>query len=142
MTTSASQTSTTHPGVWPTLSYRDAEAALGYLVQVVGFTESVVHRGGKDRPISHAELRWPDGGGIMFGSEPQGERWSGPTGGPGHSTIYLSLDDVDGLTQRVTGAGWTVLRELNETDYGSREFAFADPEGNAWSVGTYRGEPG
>jgi uncharacterized glyoxalase superfamily protein PhnB len=33
-----------------------------------------------------------------------------------------------------------VLRPLNETDYGSREFAFTDPEGNAWSVGTYRGE--
>jgi len=140
MTTSTPKTSTSNPGVWPTLSYRDAEAAVRYLVDVVGFTESVVHRGDADRPISHAELLWPDGGGIMFGSEPKGERWSGETGGPGHSTIYLSTADVDGLAERVTAAGWTVLRPLNETDYGSREFAFTDPEGNAWSVGTYRGE--
>src|SRR6476469_6272665 len=65
MTTSTNATSATthaHPGVWPSLSYRDAEAAIGYLVDVVGFIESVVHRGGPDRPIAHAELTWPDGG--------------------------------------------------------------------------------
>ena len=146
MTTSTSSTAATsgatetrHPGVWPTFSYRDAEAALRYLIDVVGFTEAVVHRGDPDRPIPHAELRWPDGGGIMFGSEPAGERWSEQTGGPGTGTAYLSTDDVEGLAGRVTGAGWEVLRPLAETDYGSREFAFLDPEGNAWSVGSYRG---
>jgi uncharacterized glyoxalase superfamily protein PhnB len=132
----------TQPGVWPSLSFRDAEAAVTYLVDVVGFTESVVHRGDADRPISHAELLWPFGGGIMFGSEPAGGRWSGGTGGPGTSTAFLSSDDVDGIAARVTAAGWRVLRPLAETDYGSREFAFLDPEGNAWSVGTYRGAQG
>jgi len=142
MTTSTNATSATthaHPGVWPSLSYRDAEAAIGYLVDVVGFIESVVHRGGPDRPIAHAELTWPDGGGIMFGSEPAEPRWSCAAGGPGTSTAYLSSDDVEGIAARVTAAGWRVLRPLAETDYGSREFAFLDPEGNAWSVGTYRG---
>jgi len=146
MTTSraATGTSTTisTPGVWASLTYRDAEAALRYLVQVVGFTESVVYRGDPDRPITHAELLWPDGGGIMFGSEPVGGRWSGGAGGPGTSTAYLSSDDVDGIAARVSAAGWQVLRPLAETDYGSREFAFLDPEGNAWSVGTYRGAKG
>ena len=33
---------------------------------------------------------WPDGGGIMFGSEPAGGRWSGAAGGPGTGTAYLS----------------------------------------------------
>jgi uncharacterized glyoxalase superfamily protein PhnB len=129
----------TQPGAWPTLSYRDAEAAVRYLTEVIGFTESVVHRGGPERPIAHAELLWPDGGGIMFGSEPKEEPWSGSAGGPGTGTVYLSTDAVDATAARVTAAGWTVLRELNDTDYGSREFAFLDPEGNAWSVGSYRG---
>jgi uncharacterized glyoxalase superfamily protein PhnB len=31
--------------------------------------------------------------------------------------------------------------ELHDTDYGSRDFAVRDPEGNRWSFGTYRGEP-
>jgi len=34
-----------------------------------------------------------------------------------------------------------VHMELNDTDYGSREFSVRDPEGNLWSFGTYRGEP-
>lgn len=132
----------TQPGAWPTLSYRDGDAALRFLTEVVGFTDSVVHRGGSDRPIAHAELLWPDGGGIMFGSEPKDTPWSGSAGGPGTGTIYLSVGspgELDALAGRVCGAGWTVLREPADTDYGSREFAFADPEGNAWSVGTYRG---
>lgn len=128
----------THPGVWPTLSYRDAETALRFLVEVIGFTEVVVMRGG-ERPIEHAELAWPDGGGVMFGSDPGVERWSGRAGGPGSSSAYLSIDDVQAVADRVTRAGWEMLRPLAETDYGSKECAFLDPEGNAWSVGTYRG---
>ena len=27
---------------------------------------------------------------------------------------------------------------LHDTDYGSRDFACRDPEGNLWSFGTYR----
>ncbi len=131
----------THPGVWPTLSYRDGEAALRFLVDVIGFTEVVVMRG-EDRPIEHAELAWPDGGGVMFGCEPTVERWSGRAGGPGTATAYLSTDDIDAVADRVARAGWEVLRPLADTSYGSREFAFLDPEGNAWSVGTYRGAGG
>jgi uncharacterized glyoxalase superfamily protein PhnB len=132
----------TWPGVWPTLSYRDAEAAVRYLTEVVGFTESSVHTGGDERPIAHAELLWPDGGGIMFGSEPKDEPWSGSAGGPGTGTVYLSTGspaEVDAMAARVGAAGWALLREPNDTDYGSRDFAFLDPEGNAWSVGSYRG---
>lgn len=142
MTTTPATQLTSTPGAWPTFFYRDAEAALQYLVDVVGFTESVVHRGDESRPISHAELLWPAGGGIMFGSLPPEPRWSGSAGTPGSATAYLSTDDVAGVAKRVTAAGWTVLRPLADTDYGSSEFAFADPEGNAWSVGTYRGAQG
>ena len=138
-TPNAPTATTTPPGTWPTLSYRDAEAAIGYLVDVVGFTVSVVHRSA-DRPVAHAELRWPDGGGIMFGSDQGEQRWSGAAGAPGTATAYLSTDDVAGVAVRVTEAGWRVLRPLAETDYGSTEFAFLDPEGNTWSVGSYRGE--
>ena len=68
------------------------------------------------------------------------QRWSGATGAPGTATAYLSTDDVAGVASRVIEAGWRVLRPLAETYYGSTEFAFLDPEGNAWSVGSYRGE--
>jgi uncharacterized glyoxalase superfamily protein PhnB len=50
-------------------------------------------------------------------------------------------DDPDGLFARATAAGAEVISGLHETDYGSRDFAVRDPEGNRWSFGTYRGEP-
>jgi uncharacterized glyoxalase superfamily protein PhnB len=129
------------PGAWPALRYRDAEAALTFLVGVLGFRELVRHAGGPDRPVSHAELGWPDGGGIMLGSA-TAEPWSGSAGAPGTATTYLSVADEGALravAARVTEAGWAVLRPLADTDYGATEFACSDPEGNAWSVGTYRG---
>ena len=130
---------TNNPGTWPTLTFRDAEAAIGYLTTVVGFTESIVYRGTKDRAIDHAELLWPEGGGIMFGTDAGDARWSGTAGGPGTGTVYLASSDVEALHSRVTDAGWRVLRPLQQTDYGSTEFGFLDPEGNAWSVGSYQG---
>jgi uncharacterized glyoxalase superfamily protein PhnB len=60
---------------------------------------------------------------------------------PGTFGAYVVTDDPDGLFKRATAAGATVLRELHETDYGSRDFAVTDPEGNHWSFGTYRGAP-
>ena len=39
--------------------------------------------------------------------------------------------------RRAQAAGAPVLRPLQDTGYGSREFAVKDPEGHSWSVGTY-----
>ena len=46
-----------------------------------------------------------------------------------------------GIFARASAAGAEILAGLHETDYGSRDFAVRDPEGNRWSFGTYRGEP-
>jgi uncharacterized glyoxalase superfamily protein PhnB len=54
---------------------------------------------------------------------------------------YLVCEDPDALFARATAAGAVVLADPHDTDYGSREFAVRDPEGNLWSFGTYRGEP-
>ncbi len=53
--------------------------------------------------------------------------------------MYLVTDDPDGLYARATAAGAEVIRELNDTDYGSRDFSVRDPEGTIWSFGTYAG---
>ena len=55
--------------------------------------------------------------------------------------LYVVAADPRAVHERAVAAGAKVTRELNETDYGSFEFGFADPEGNQWSVGTYPGEP-
>ncbi len=54
---------------------------------------------------------------------------------------YVVTDDPDAVYARASAAGAKILMEPHETDYWSRDFAAADPEGNRWSFGTYRGEP-
>ena len=39
---------------------------------------------------------------------------------------------------RARAAGARIVREPADTDYGSRDYAARDPEGNLWSFGTYR----
>jgi uncharacterized glyoxalase superfamily protein PhnB len=74
----------------------------------------------------------------MLGSyKPDGE-WSRE---PGTFGAYVVTDRVDELYSQVKNAGAKITRELADQDYGNREFAIADPEGNLWSFGPYRGEP-
>ena len=60
---------------------------------------------------------------------------------PGTFGAYVVTDDVDAVYQRAKAAGAEIIAEPHDTDYGSHDFAAADPEGNRWSFGTYRGEP-
>jgi uncharacterized glyoxalase superfamily protein PhnB len=127
------------PQVWPSLRARDARALIRFLIDAFGFEEVVVYGDG-DR-VDHAQLSWPPGGGIMLGSAPEARSGDDRRLEPGTFGCYVVTDEPDALFARATAAGATVLRELNDTDYGSRDFAVRDPEGNQWSFGTYRGEP-
>jgi uncharacterized glyoxalase superfamily protein PhnB len=126
------------PQVWPTLRARDARALIRFLVEAFGFEETAVY--GEGDRVDHAQLTWPPGGGIMLGSVRDVEDDPWPMR-PGTFGAYAVTDDPDALFARATAAGAEVVRELNDTDYGNREFVARDPEGNHWSFGTYRGEP-
>lgn len=124
------------PTIWPTLQANDAPALIDFLVEKLGFVRTAVYSDG-DR-VAHAQLDWPEGGGVMLGSYTPGTEWVQE---PGSAGLYVVTDDVDGLYQRVRESGATVIREIAEQEYGNREFSIADPEGNLWSFGYYRGEP-
>ena len=131
------------PTVWPTLRARDARALIRFLVEAFGFEETAVHgdqRDGGGDVVVHAELAWPLGGGVMLGSVRGGDDdpWALP---PGSAGCYVVTDDPDALHERAVTAGAEVVAPLHDTDYGSRDFAVRDPEGNLWNFGTYRGEP-
>jgi uncharacterized glyoxalase superfamily protein PhnB len=138
------------PQVWPTLSARDARGLIRFLVEAFGFEETAVY--GEGDQVAYAELAWPAGGGVMLGSagtapaDVQGADTTDDTSEPwprrpGSFSAYAVTDDPDALYKRAKAAGARITRELNDTDYGSREFIAADPEGNHWSFGTYRGAP-
>ncbi|PZS36733.1 MAG: glyoxalase [Pseudonocardiales bacterium] len=126
------------PNVWPTLRAYDARALIRFLVDAFGFTETAVI--GDGDTVNHAELAWPPGGGVMLGSHRESPEDPWPVQ-PGTGACYAVTDDVDTLHARAVAAGAEITRPLQDTDYGSREFAARDPEGNRWSFGTYRGEP-
>ncbi len=125
------------PTIWPGLQAEDAPALIDFLVGTVGFLRTAVHEDGGR--VVHAQLDWPEGGGVMLGShDPATE---GTCGTPGTASAYVVTDRVEDLYRRLTEAGVRVIAEIEDKPYGGREFAVADPEGNHWSFGSYRGEP-
>ena len=128
---------TTH--VWPILTYRDGRAAIAFLGKAFGLEERAVYAREDDPSvIEHAELRWPLGGGIMFGTAGKDETPFGVRAA-GNDAVYLVCEDPDALFARATAAGAEVVRDLYDEDFGSRGFTVRDPEGNLWSFGTYAG---
>jgi uncharacterized glyoxalase superfamily protein PhnB len=117
--------------VIPTLRYQDAKGAIDFLERAFGFERKAVMEN-DDGTIGHAELTYGRGM-VMIGSAGMGD----PQFDTGHASIYVVVDDPDAVHERARTAGAEVTRELADMDYGSREFSARDPEGNAWSFGTY-----
>lgn len=121
--------------IFPAFQARDPRAMIDFLV-AVGFEETAVY--GEGERVEHAQLDWPEGGGVMFGShKPDGDF----TVEPGTMSCYVVTADPHGVHERARAAGATIERPPRETDYGAVEVGFRDPEGNQWSFGTYAGEP-
>ena len=128
----------TGPAIVPCLSYRDAPAAIAWLKEAFGFTENMIVPG-PDGTIAHAQLAFGSGL-IMVGSEKDDElamRIPCDLGGITQS-IYIVVDDADAHYARAVEAGAEIVRELQDTDYGSRDYSARDPEGHLWNFGTYR----
>jgi uncharacterized glyoxalase superfamily protein PhnB len=126
--------------IMPAMRYHDAPAAIEWLCQVFGFSRHAVYAN-PDGTIGHAELAL-GGGMIMLGSEKNDEYGRGfkspvELGGVETRSSYIVVPDADAVYARAQAAGATVVRPLQNTGYGSREFSVKDPEGHSWSVGTY-----
>lgn len=124
------------PRLYPTMRCRDAEAMIRWLIDVVGFTERVIYR--KDGAVQHAELAYGSSI-LMLGQSREDEygKLVGDIAGRRTDAVYVAVEDPDPLYARAKSAGARIEMELHTTDYGSRDFACRDPEGNLWSFGTY-----
>ena len=115
--------------IYPVLRYRDPRAAIDFLERAFGFKPVQVYEEGGE--IVHAELSYGDGMVMLGGADDEGTRgWS-----------YVVVDDADAHFERAKSAGAQIIRELEDQDYGSRDYSARDPEGNVWSFGTYRPAP-
>ena len=121
----------------PALRYRDAEAGLQFLQSAFGAEPESVHRD-DDGVIRHAVVGV--GGGLVMVGQAAEEGWlGGEPARPLASTVslYVVVEDPDAHHERAVGAGASVVRPLEDMEYGSREYSVRDPEGNLWSFGTY-----
>lgn len=110
---------------YPIIRAADGDKTLEWLERAFGFTVRDVHRD-DDGTIVHAELSFDTG--IVMVGKPDGPK----------ASVYVAVDDPDGLHDRAKAAGAEIFRELSDQDYGSRDFAARDPDGNEWYFGTYR----
>jgi uncharacterized glyoxalase superfamily protein PhnB len=123
------------PTVIPSLRYKDARRAIEWLEEAFGFKRGMVVDG-EDGTVAHAELTYGPDGMVMLGTDrddPYGSH-------AGQGWMYVVVEDADAHYARAKAAGAEIVRELEDQEYGSRDYSALDFEGNMWSFGTYRPE--
>ncbi|RKN50694.1 VOC family protein [Micromonospora endolithica] len=121
--------------VYPVLRYTDPRSAIEWLRAAFGFTAHAVHEA-PDGTVAHAELVFGTGM-IMLGPRPAAA--SAPVRAADDDyVVYVAVDDLDAHHDRARAAGAEIVRPPFDTDYGSRDYAARDLDGNVWSFGTYR----
>lgn len=123
--TSATDTRTAS-GIAPCVRYRDERAAMEWLQEAFGFAEHAIYEN-EDGDIAHAELRL-ESSILMIGSGPDTDE---------PFSLYVTVEDVDAHHARAVAAGAEIIRPLQDTDYGSREYGVRDLDGHVWYFGTY-----
>lgn len=118
--------------VFPCLTFKDAKALVEWLERVLGGERVAVYEDDDGRVV-HAEIRIGEST-IMAGDDRAGSKATPP----GACVIYVVVDDADAAYERATSAGAPVTEPVDQ-DYGSREITVTDPDGNSWTLGTYRG---
>ncbi len=125
----------------PALRYRDAHAAIEWLVRVLGFTAKAVFDG-PNNTVAHAELNFGNGM-IMLGSASnpgsRPEDWAQPDeiGRRSTQSNYLIVADAVAVYESAKAAGAELTIDLREMDYGGKAFGCKDPEGHDWSIGEH-----
>ncbi len=128
--------------VMPTLRYRDAPAAIDWLIRAFGLEKKAVYLAPDNKTVLHAELTYGNGM-IMLGSvDPGGELGKlmvqpDEIGLRTTQGAYLVASDADAVYATAKAAGAVMLLDIRDMDYGGRAFTCRDPEGHIWSIGTY-----
>ena len=128
--------------VIPTLRYRNAVAAIDWLVSALGFAKQAVYIAPDNVTVMHAQLTL-GGGMIMLGSVDNGGEFGKLMAQPDEIGmretlgIYLVVPDADAVHASAKAAGAEMVLDIRDMEYGGRGFTCRDPEGHLWSIGSY-----
>jgi uncharacterized glyoxalase superfamily protein PhnB len=115
----------------PVVHYREPAAGARFLVDTFGFVQHQAHAD-DDGNVQYVELSL-NGAPLGLGALAEGSMFD-----TGPAVVYISLDEVDTMHDRVVAAGAEVLMAPTDQDYGSRDFVAKDHEGNVWCFGTFQ----
>ncbi len=125
--------------VYPYLYYRDAPAAIEWMVSALGF-EKVIVVPGENGAVTHAEVRY---GPVIImvstaGAYPGTTSPLDARGATGGIAMYIDDGDLDVHYAHAKASGAPIYLELERKEYGGRSYSVHDPEGGEWTVGSYR----
>lgn len=121
--------------VWASVVSDDAQTLRSWLLRL-GFSEDLLIPGENADAIHHCQLDWPEGGRILLSSA--GERATPCQ--PGTASLHVVTADPDAVLARAVSLEARVVHEItDQTDYPSRDFTVADPDGNHWTFATFAG---
>jgi uncharacterized glyoxalase superfamily protein PhnB len=106
---------------------------MGWLSTAFGF-KTLMEIPGTNGSIAHAEMRL--GPGVIMLASVRDEP-TNPWASVKHG-IYAYVEDIDGHYARARGANAQIVRELEDTPHGSREYSVLDSEGFVWAFGNFR----
>ncbi len=130
------------PTIVPSLRYRNALAAIDWLIRAFGFEKQAVYLGPDSTTVMHAQLTFGNGM-IMLGSVDNGTEYGKLTVQPDEigrretKGIYLIVNDADQVHATAKAAGAEMVLDIRDMDYGGRAFTCRDLEGHLWNIGTY-----
>lgn len=123
------------PSIWASVVSENALALRDWLLDL-GFTEDLLIPGDREGAVHHGQLDWPEGGRVLISST---DERNTPCR-PGSSSLHVVCSDPDAVMARAVELGATVVHPLvDHTDYPSRDFTIADPDGNHWTFATFAG---
>ena len=126
----------------PSLRYRNALAAIDWLIRAFGFEKQAVYLGPDSTTVMHAQLTFGNGM-VMLGSVDNGSEHSKLMVQPDEvglretKGIYLIVNDADAVHATAKAAGAEMVLDIRDMDYGGRAFTCRDIEGHLWNIGTY-----
>lgn len=138
---SADAHGTSAPPLVPAIAYDDAPAAIRWLIDVLGL-RLIRKFETPDGTIAHAELAWRTSMVFVHARPGKENPWS--VVGPASIALAVdSADEVNDHYRRAVAAGADIVRPAYDSKTpafldGARQFDVRDPEGNLWTIGTYR----
>ena len=124
--------------VIPSLTVRDAAAAIEFYKSVFGAREGRPRLAGPGGKIVHGEVTI-DGSVIVVNDEfPEWGDHSPKSSSNAPFSIGLYVEDVDDVAKRAVAAGAKILVPVADRFYGARSCRLVDPFGHVWKVATHK----